>query len=135
MYVAAAIADFTRNSNTQNKRSLDNPNDTRGKGKNAQSITRTAKSNMKSSPTSSSSSAEEATIEWRTNGHEWIGQNVLRVFDDSSIGGSQMATVTGWVAADGSDEALWHVVRACGWASTRACVCAIILLVLFWLYI
>ena len=82
-----------------------------------------------------SSSAEEATIEWLTNGHEWIGQNVLRVFDDSSIGGSQMATVTGWVAADGSDEALWHVVRACGWASTRACVCAIILLVLFWLYI
>lgn len=66
----------------------------------------------------SSSSAEEATIGWRTNGHEWIGQNVLRIFDESSIAGSQMATVTGWVAAEGSEEALWHVVRTC----VRVCV-------------
>ena len=50
-------------------------------------------------------------IDWRFEGHEWIGRIVTRKFALSNGASRYMdGCLVKWVPADGADEALWHLV-------------------------
>jgi hypothetical protein len=49
---------------------------------------------------------------WKTEGHEWIGEQVLRVFKDTGM--STQAKITKWMPANlevEDEPALWHIVH------------------------
>ena len=50
---------------------------------------------------------EEEEVEWKIEGHEWIGKTVVRVFGEHE---RTTATCTKWAEADSEGPALWHVV-------------------------
>eukprot|EP01047_Picozoa_sp_COSAG01_P060496 COSAG01_NODE_7422_length_3214_cov_3.664526_1_plen_835_part_10 len=53
--------------------------------------------------------------EFRTEGHPWLGQRFARSYmSEDGTTRSIHATVVSWAAADGEDEALWHVRHADG---------------------
>ena len=55
--------------------------------------------------------AGDGGIEWRLEGHEWIGEIVTRRFAPANGAVRYMdGCLVKWAPADGDDEALWHLV-------------------------
>ena len=57
---------------------------------------------------------EPEAIEWRSEGHEWIGCRVARRFDGEEEGAAAttaLGKIVAWVPEEGEDEALWHMVH------------------------
>ena len=52
--------------------------------------------------------SDEEEVQWRIEGHKWVGKEIVRVFDEHE---QTRATCTKWAEADASGPALWHVVR------------------------
>ncbi len=51
---------------------------------------------------------------WRVDGHEYVGCRARRFFDLGEQGEPMIVgngTITGWLPAEGSEEALWHMVH------------------------